>query len=63
MRHMMVCISMIAGLMTEVARAQFGVPWRHTPKITVVGPAGDSRLRAVRAGPGNLDRTISGVSA
>jgi hypothetical protein len=44
---MMVCILIVVGLTVEDACAQSGVPWRHVPKITVVGAAGDPRLRAV----------------
>jgi hypothetical protein len=46
-KHMMVCISLIAGLAADVAHAQFGVPWRHTPSITAVSLAGNPRLQAV----------------
>ena len=47
MKHTIICILILAGLAVDTARAQFGVPWRHVPKITVVSAAGDSRLRAV----------------
>jgi hypothetical protein len=47
MKRLMVCISILAAFAADMAYAQFGVPWRHVPKITIVSAAGDSRLRAV----------------
>jgi hypothetical protein len=47
MKRLMVCISILAAFAADMAYAQFGVPWRHVPKIAVVSAAGDSRLRAV----------------
>jgi hypothetical protein len=47
MKWTITCISIVAALASNVAHAQFGVPWRHTPKITIVSSAGDSRLRPV----------------
>ena len=41
------CLLIVASLTASVARAQFGVAWRHTPRIVVIGAAGDPRLSLV----------------
>jgi len=38
------CFVIVASLLaTSVCHAQFGVPWRHVPKVVVVGAEGDAR--------------------
>ena len=63
MKHIMVCISVIAGLAADVAHAQFGELWRHTPKITVVSPAGDLRLGAVDEAVAFWNRTLQEIGS
>ena len=63
MKHLMVCISIVAGLAADVAYAQFGVPWRHVPRITVVSPAGDSRLQAVDQAIAFWNRTLAEIGS
>jgi hypothetical protein len=63
MKHMMICILILAGLAVDAARAQFGVPWRHVPKITVVSAAGDSRLRAVDEAIAFWNRTLAEIGS
>jgi hypothetical protein len=46
-----------------MAYGQFGVPWRHAPKITVVGPAGDSRLGAVDDAVAFWNRTLAEIGS
>jgi hypothetical protein len=48
MKPMMLCIFVafvVVGLAADAARAQ--QMWRTVPKIAVISPTGDSRLRAV----------------
>jgi hypothetical protein len=59
----MVCISLIAGLVADVAHAQFGVPWRHTPSITAFGLANDSRLQAVEEAVSFWNRTLEEIGS
>src|SRR5262249_52534405 len=59
----MVCISIVAGLTADVAYAQFGTPWRHVPKITVVGAAGDSRLPAIDEAIAFWNRTLAEIGS
>jgi hypothetical protein len=59
----MVCISLIAGLAADVAHAQFGVPWRHTPSITTVSLANDSRLQAVEEAVSFWNRTLEEIGS
>ncbi|HEX4825374.1 MAG TPA: hypothetical protein VFV19_13810 [Candidatus Polarisedimenticolaceae bacterium] len=48
MKSTLACVSMIiASVTTAPAHAQFGVPWRHSPKIVVIGAEGDPRLKLV----------------
>jgi hypothetical protein len=44
MQRMIAYLFIVCGLASGAAHAQFGVPWQRTPKITIVSPAGDSRL-------------------
>jgi hypothetical protein len=44
MKPMVACILIVAGLWADSACAQLGMPWRHVPKITVVGAAGDEAV-------------------
>ena len=62
MKHLMVCISIVAGLTADVAYAQF-TPWRHMPQITVVGAAGDSRLPAVDEAISFWNRTLEEIGS
>jgi hypothetical protein len=63
MKHLMVCIPIVAGLAVDVACAQFGVPWRHVPHITVVSAAGDSRLSAVDEAIAFWNRTLAEIGS
>ena len=54
---------MLGCLTAEVAYAQFGVQWRSTPKIVVVSPAGDSRLRAVDEAVSFWNRTLAEIGS
>jgi hypothetical protein len=63
LKHMMVCVSLIAGLAADVAHAQFGVPWRHTPSITAVTLAGDPRLQAVDEAVSFWNRTLEEIGS
>jgi len=63
MKHLVVFVSIVAGLTADVAYAQFGVPWRHVPKITVVSPAGDSRLPAVDQAIAFWNRTLAEIGS
>jgi hypothetical protein len=54
---------MIAALTADVANAQFGVLWRHTPSITVVSAAGDSRLLAVDEAVSFWNRTLEEIGS
>jgi hypothetical protein len=47
MTRAIACLLIIIGLSADAAHAQFGVPWRHTPNVTVIGPAGDPRSKLV----------------
>jgi hypothetical protein len=62
-KHAVVCFSMIAALTADVAHAQFGVLWRHTPSITVVSVAGDSRLQAVDEAVSFWNRTLEEIGS
>jgi hypothetical protein len=62
-KHVVVCISMIAALTADVAHAQFGVLWRHTPSITVVSVAGDLRLQAVDEAISFWNRTLEEIGS
>jgi Matrixin len=44
MKRAMLCILIVTALTADAAQAQ---TWRHAPKVVVISPAGDSRLRAV----------------
>ena len=63
MKHMMVCVLIVGGLTIDSSYAQFGVPWRHVPKITVVSAAGDSRLRAVDEAVAFWNRTLAEIGS
>jgi hypothetical protein len=60
MKHVMVCILVVAGLTADVAHAQL---WRYVPNITVVSPAGDSRLRAVDEAVAFWNRTLEEIGS
>jgi hypothetical protein len=61
---MMICrISLIAVLLADVAHAQFGVPWRHTPSITAASMAGDPRLQAVEEAVSFWNRTLEEIGS
>ena len=62
-KHMMVCISVIAGLMADVAHAQIDETWQQTPSITAVSVAGDSRLRAVDEAVSFWNRTLEEIGS
>jgi len=63
MKQMIACIAIIAGLTTNVAYAQFGVPWRHVPNIAVVSHGGDWRLRAVDEAVAFWNRTLAEIGS
>jgi hypothetical protein len=60
MKHVIACILIVAGLTADVAHAQL---WRYMPKITVVSPAGDSRLRAVDEAVAFWNRTLDEIGS
>jgi hypothetical protein len=62
-KHVVVCFSMIAALTADVAHAQFGALWRHTPSITVVSVADDLRLRAVDEAVSFWNRTLEEIGS
>jgi hypothetical protein len=63
MKHMVVCVLIVVGLTVDSACAQFGVRWRHVPKITVVSAPGDSRLRAVDEAVAFWNRTLAEIGS
>ena len=60
MNRVMVCILIVAGFTTDAAHAQL---WRSVPKITVVSPAGDQRLRAVDEAVAFWNRTLQEIGS
>ena len=63
MKHVKVCILIIASLTANAAHAQFDAPWRHAPKITVISLAGDSRLGAVDEAVAFWNRTLAQIGS
>lgn len=63
MNYMMASILFVASLRADSACAQLGMPWRHVPKITVVGAAGDSRLRAVDEAVAFWNRSLAEIGS
>jgi hypothetical protein len=63
MKRLIVCLSMIAGLVADVAHAQFGMPWRHTPSVTAISLPNDSRLRAVEEAVSFWNRTLEEIGS
>jgi hypothetical protein len=58
MKRVAVGIILIAGVATNAAHAQFGVPWDYVPKITVISSAGDGRLSDVDEAVSFWNRTL-----
>jgi hypothetical protein len=63
MKRLIGCLLILASLGADAAYAQFGVPWRHTPRIIVVSAAGDPRLGLVDAGVSFWNKTLEEVGA
>src|SRR5690349_3478229 len=57
MKHALVCALIIVGLAADPAHAQ--QVWRIVPKITVISPAGDSRLSATEEAVAFWNRTFT----
>jgi hypothetical protein len=60
MKRVLACILIAAGLTADVAHAEL---WRYMPKITVVSPAGDSRLPAVDEAVAFWNRTLQEIGS
>jgi hypothetical protein len=60
MKRMMLGIVIGIALTGHATQAQ---TWRHAPKIAVVGPAGDSRLRAVDEAVAYWNRTLQEIGS
>jgi hypothetical protein len=56
-------VVLLVALASEPASAQFGVAWRHSPKIAVVGPAGDARQKLVDEAVAFWNRTLAGIGS
>jgi hypothetical protein len=63
MKRLIAGLLIIAGLAVGPAHAQFGVPWRHTPKIIVVSSAGDPRLGLVDEAVSFWNKTLAELGA
>jgi len=63
MKYIIACILIVAGLRVDAACAQSGMPWRHAPRITVAGAAGDSRLRAVDEAVAFWNRSLAEIGS
>ncbi len=63
MKFLACCVLIIAGLTAHPADAQFGVAWRHTPDITVVGADGDPRLGLVGEAVSFWNRTLEAIGS
>src|SRR5216683_619999 len=63
MKRVMTCLLIVSGLASGVAHAQFGMPWQRTPKITIVSPAGDSRLPLVDEAVAFWNKTLEGMGS
>jgi hypothetical protein len=64
MKPMMLCIFVafvVVGLAADAARAQ--QMWRTVPKIAVISPTGDSRLRAVDEAVAFWNRTLTEIGS
>lgn len=58
------CVLLIvASLTTNIAQAQFGVPWRHTPKIMVISAGGDPRLSLVDEAVAFWNKTLEEIGS
>jgi hypothetical protein len=53
----------VGGLVGTVVHAQFGVPWRHTPKVVVVSAAGDPRSRLADEGVAFWNKTLAEIGS
>jgi hypothetical protein len=56
-------VLIVASLAGTLVHAQFGVPWRHTPKVIVVGAAGDPRARLVDEGVAFWNKTLADIGS
>jgi len=60
MKRVMLCVLIVTALMADAVQAQ---TWQHAPKIAVVSPAGDSRLRAVDEAVAFWNRTLQEIGS
>jgi len=61
MKHIMACVAFfVAGLIGDAANARY---WRYVPKITVISPANDSRLRAADEAVAFWNRTLAEIGS
>jgi hypothetical protein len=63
MKRMIGCLLILVSFAANPARAQFGVPWRHTPTIAVVSSAGDPRLGLVDDAVSFWNKTLGEVGS
>ena len=52
-----------AGLTARSAHAQFGVPWRQMPQVTIIGAEGDSRLILVDEAVAFWNKTLQEIGS
>jgi len=57
------CLLIVASLTASTAQAQFGVPWRHTPSIVVIGAEGDPRVRLVDEAVAFWNKTLEEIGS
>lgn len=58
-RVLFIAAALVAAVAPGTAHAQFGVPWRYSPKIVVVSAAGDPRLQLVDDAVSFWNRTLA----
>jgi hypothetical protein len=63
MKFLIGCVLFVAGLPATLAHAQFGVPWPHTPTVTVIGAEGDPRLGLVDEAVAFWNKTLEEIGA
>src|SRR5260370_40825482 len=62
-KRLLGCLAVMASLAADAAHAQFGVPWRHMPRVTVVSSAGDPRVRLVDEAVSFWNKTLEEVGS
>ena len=63
MKFMIGCAVIVVSLSFNVAHAQFGVPWHHPPKITVISADGDPRLSLVDEAVSFWNKTLEEIGS